>query len=307
MDAGALLDRCDAALGARGLRGHRWPWLRDDDGEPVVVDAFWPDDALAVVLVDPPASPAWVTAAETAAVRGITVVGLPPTLAGDSDERLLRMVLLLEPRASRSSLTAEGAAFWQRSEPTVVGVFMGDLDPRLTADWEDLDDDEDDFDAFDLGDDEDEDGDGDEDDDWDTPRVELGWRTRPLALAALGAVALANRAFADGMPGRLDPVALQLLVAVAVAEGDASGGPADDLAGLAARLGVRWPAELRHVQEDLVQARLIVATPPFDDGDLEPPSLTEAGREVVERWLAQVAPLFRDWPPEHPGVDDAVG
>lgn len=303
MDAEVLLDRCDEVLGAPGLRDHTWPWLVDDDGHPRAVAAYWPGARLAVVFVDPPAPRTLVAAVPVAAAYDIDLVGLPAATitAGDDDglRRLLRMFLLSEERVALSALGEHGAALWARvadGESVVFGTTTSIFDDDEDL-WEDDDEDW-------LGPPEEDD---EELDGWEPPpAVELGWRTRPFALAALGAAALANRAFLDDRAELRSPAALQLLVAVAVAEADATDSPADDLAGLAARLGLH-PAELRHHQQGLVRAGLVLAPPPYEDGTVDPPTLTEAGREVVERWLGRVAPLFGAWPPDHPAADDATG
>lgn len=56
-EAGYVLDRIDALLGARGLREHRFDWLRGDPGpsgrsSALPVDAFWPDLNLVVEVYE---------------------------------------------------------------------------------------------------------------------------------------------------------------------------------------------------------------------------------------------------------------
>lgn len=296
-----LLGRCDSAMCAVAQRAHTWPWLRDDAGELLAVDAFWPEARVALVLVALPPPAEWVAAAVTASGRGIDLIGLPAAALGDGDPRLLRMLLVWDSRSSMSALSEHGAGYWGQlgsGEPGTYVVFGTNV--MASSDFHDVWEDDEDEDWADAGEDEDEDA-PDE-----TPRVELGWRTRPLALAALGAVALVQRAFAPSLTEPLDTPAMQLLVAVAVSESGPDVAEPDELAGLAARLGI-YQSDARYAERELIRAGLVIAPPAYPDGTVELPILTDAGREHVERWLARVLPQFAGWPPEHLGVDDATG
>jgi DNA-binding MarR family transcriptional regulator len=304
MDRDALLDRFDEAVGESGIRGHTWPWLRDEAGDVLAVDVFWPKARVALVLVDVPATTDWVAASATTGARGITLIGLPPAGVGDGDVRLLRMLLLGDAAASMSVLSDHGADLWGRAATAADGGwFVFGMNYVGAVDDEDEDGWDDDEDAF--GDDDEHELFGEGDGEEPAPRVELGWRTRPMALSALGAVALIGRVFAQALTAPIGPTEMQLLVAVAVAE-EATVPAGDDIGSLATRLGLHV-SESRYLEKSLVRAGLVIAPPPYPDGDVIPPALTEAGRDLVERWLARVGPLFAGWPPDHLGVDDAIG
>ena len=56
-EAGYVLDRVDALLGAESLREHRFGWLRGDPGKSgrtmtLPVDAYWPDLGLVVEVYE---------------------------------------------------------------------------------------------------------------------------------------------------------------------------------------------------------------------------------------------------------------
>lgn len=131
--------------------------------------------------------------------------------------------------------------------------------------------------------------------------VALGWRSRPLALAALGAVVLARRVLAEDRTGDLSPTALQVLAALAVPD---DAGPLRDLStarGLAARLALR-ETTVRGVVEDLVERGLAKTA-----GDPEEAvELTRDGRAALLAWLERIAPLFGGWAPQREGPDDAA-
>jgi DNA-binding MarR family transcriptional regulator len=77
-DVAYLVDLAETRLGS-ARRAHSWPWLRDDDGGFLTVDAFWPDAAVSLVVVAGSLE-AWRHAPAEAALRGIRLVVL-----GDAD------------------------------------------------------------------------------------------------------------------------------------------------------------------------------------------------------------------------------
>jgi hypothetical protein len=134
--------------------------------------------------------------------------------------------------------------------------------------------------------------------------ADLGWRGRPMALAALGAAVLARTAFDGSKTGMLEPLEMQLLTRLTL-------GPPD---GTLAERGELFDSltvalacdrdDLRDAVHVLGDRRLIVCTDE-QDGD-ERLSVTAAGVSQVHQWLRQVVPLFGRWPPDHAGADDTV-
>ncbi len=136
------------------------------------------------------------------------------------------------------------------------------------------------------------------------PRMLFGWRSRSIALGALGATALSRRAFASHR-GEPDGLALEILIATALAEEDP-----DARSDLDRRLSL--DAEGFAALETLLAANLVEglelsdAEPQEeDDEDALRLTLTDEGAAAVQAWLTRVAPLFTRWPPERPDVDDA--
>lgn len=149
----------------------------------------------------------------------------------------------------------------------------------------------------------------------------FGWRDRAIALASLGAAALSRVAFPLNDVIELRPIEMQALVALALQDSLATGPPR--------RTGTQWLGRALRVDREAVDDavhRLEAAglvyrsvdaldeihhelgeyeTPDLVAGEL-PLHLTELGFETVERWLIQTRPYFRNWPPERPGVDDAI-
>jgi hypothetical protein len=135
--------------------------------------------------------------------------------------------------------------------------------------------------------------------------VELGWRRRPIALAALGAAALARTAFARSKTGHLEPLEMQVLAYLSLSLRDPTVAepPGERLNSLLTALACDGD-ELHHAVRALAERRLVTRD---DLGDDELISITIAGSITVQSWLDQIAPLFGGWPPDHPAADDATG
>ena len=136
--------------------------------------------------------------------------------------------------------------------------------------------------------------------------VELGWRRRPIALAALGAAVLARRAFERSKTGHLEPLEMQVLayLTLALREPTVAESPGKPFDSLVAALACDRH-DLDRAVGALTERRLVRCEEDFDDEQLI--SITIAGTIAVERWLDQIAPLFGGWPPDHPAADDATG
>jgi hypothetical protein len=136
----------------------------------------------------------------------------------------------------------------------------------------------------------------------------FGWRSRSMALAALGATSLGRRAFSPRR-GQPDGLALELLVAVALANDDPDS--RTDLDQLLSALS--FDADGSSPLDALLSAHLVQARDQLDDparedeDDEEEQSLTltDEGAAIIQSWLKRIAPLFTRWPRERPDVDDA--
>jgi hypothetical protein len=137
------------------------------------------------------------------------------------------------------------------------------------------------------------------------PEVELGWRARPIALAALGAAVLARMTFDRGKTGTLEPLQMQVLARLTVGPPDGAlsdpGELFDSLAGALA-----CDRDDLHEAVRILTEQWLVTCSEEQDGDYRV-SITAAGLSAVERWLARTAPLFARWPPDEPAADDATG
>jgi hypothetical protein len=134
--------------------------------------------------------------------------------------------------------------------------------------------------------------------------LDLGWRGRPMALAALGGAVLGRTAFDRSRTETLDPLEMQLLVRLML-------GPPDDPPAQAGELFASLTValacdrdDLRHAVYGLTQRGLILSA--VQDHDDELISITGDGLNLVHRWLRNVAPLFAQWPPDDASVDDAI-
>jgi hypothetical protein len=135
--------------------------------------------------------------------------------------------------------------------------------------------------------------------------MELGWRRRPVALAALGAAALARSAFDRSKTGYLGALEMQLLAHLALGPRDGTlAAPGELFDSLLVALACDRDA-LHHAVLTLAERRLVSGQ---DEQDGEQRiSITIAGSIAVESWIDRVAPLFGRWPPDHPSADDAIG
>jgi hypothetical protein len=136
------------------------------------------------------------------------------------------------------------------------------------------------------------------------PGYDLGWRGRPIALAALGAAALARSAFHPARTGALRPLEMQLLACLAL--GPPDGPPAEPgelVESLTLALACDHDDLCDAVQALGDQGLILAATEPDDDMRI---SITAAGATRVDDWLRRAASLFGGWPPGHPDVDDAA-
>ncbi|EHN12581.1 hypothetical protein PAI11_05210 [Patulibacter medicamentivorans] len=337
-DRAYLLDLCDELLGP-GERDHGWPWLRDDEGDPLLVDGFWSSRQLALLLLDGPTD-RWRYALGTLALRGSYLLGIDvERFDHDADGRLVR-----EPSADRRQLAPIATVHgWMELQalPEAEGLIvpLGAHDARGSEELSYV------FDSVDPGGDHldvgeppgdsagDEHGHSREEQDeagraweepyehdgpWDPdeagegiaappPVFDVGWRALPIALATLEASILARRAFGpDVVSGERGPLELQLLIAIADIE-PRDGQRADDrqtTRGLATRLALR-ERTVADLAESLVAGELLR---PNGAGHENPEgfALTDDGRELLLAWLARIAPLFEGWPPKGTGADDAA-
>jgi hypothetical protein len=135
--------------------------------------------------------------------------------------------------------------------------------------------------------------------------VDLGWRGRPIALAALGAAVLTRRAFHRSQTGSLEPLQIELLLRLAL-------GPPDDPAAEAGELLESVLVALACDRDDFRDAvdvldaqQLLIYRPEQDDD--ERIVLTAAGATWVRQWLRGAVTLFGQWPPDNVAADDAIG
>ena len=135
--------------------------------------------------------------------------------------------------------------------------------------------------------------------------VELGWRDRPIALAALGAAVLARMAFDRSKTGHLEPLEMQVLARLTL-------GPPEAVPAQPGELFESLRVTLACDHDDLHDAVRILTDQRLvncyaeQDAD-QRISITTAGMGAVESWLNQSAPLFGRWPPEDLAADDATG
>jgi Clp amino terminal domain, pathogenicity island component len=131
--------------------------------------------------------------------------------------------------------------------------------------------------------------------------VDFGWRGRSVALAALGAAALARSAFEPRRTGMLAPIEMQLLVYLALAaRPDAGGSPGEDIDPLSVAL-VTDQHDVERAVASLLRHGLVVGLEGLDDDRL---AITPEGMARVEQWLRRSVSLFAGWPGTVPGVDD---
>lgn len=134
--------------------------------------------------------------------------------------------------------------------------------------------------------------------------VELGWRGRGIALAALGAAVLSRSAFGWTRTGALGPIEMQALVYLTLAaEDNLDAEPGEGLGPLSRALACE--GEDAAIAVDSLARQGLVAYADHTD-DLRV-AVTPEGVAAVEEWLELVTSLFARWPPVVPGVDDATG
>jgi Clp amino terminal domain, pathogenicity island component len=132
--------------------------------------------------------------------------------------------------------------------------------------------------------------------------LELGWRARPIALAALGASVLARMTFDRSKTGNLEPLEMQVLARLTLGPPDAPlAEPGELFESMAAGLASDRD-DLRDAVHTLTEHQLVTCQEE-QDGD-QRISITAAGFSAVQRWLAQTAPLFGRWPPDLPDAGD---
>src|SRR5262249_3255717 len=129
--------------------------------------------------------------------------------------------------------------------------------------------------------------------------VELGWRSRPITLAALGAAVLAKRAFDPAKTGHLQPLEMQILAYLTLASREAaSTAPDEPVDSLAVALGCGRgdldSGDLDRAIRALTERQFVICEDLQDDLRI---SITIAGSLAVRSWLNQIAPLFGGWPP----------
>jgi hypothetical protein len=131
--------------------------------------------------------------------------------------------------------------------------------------------------------------------------VDLGWRGRSIALAALGAAVLGRSAFGLRRTGGLAPIDMQLLAYLALAErAVATAELGEEIESLAGALACDLD-DIRVAVRSLLREGLI-ATP--TDVERDRAVITPEGMARVEQWLRRSVSLFAGWPPTGPGVDD---
>jgi Clp amino terminal domain, pathogenicity island component len=131
--------------------------------------------------------------------------------------------------------------------------------------------------------------------------IDLGWRGRPIALAALGAALIARSAFDPIRTGMLDPIEMQLLVHLALAARPGAGGSSgEEIDSLSGAL-VCDRDDVRAAVGSLLRQGLAVGPAEENEDRL---AIAPAGVARVEQWLRRSVVLFGGWPPTVPGVDD---
>ena len=137
------------------------------------------------------------------------------------------------------------------------------------------------------------------------PDLELGWRGRTIALAAVGASVLTRMAFDRTKTGNREPLEIQVLARLALGLPDvALAEPGELFESLVAALACDRD-DLREAVHLLSDDQL-VGCQDEQDGE-QRISITTAGLNAVQLWLVQTAPIFGRWPPDRPDVDDATG
>jgi hypothetical protein len=116
---------------------------------------------------------------------------------------------------------------------------------------------------------------------------DLGWGSRPIGLALLGAGVLSRRGLGVAYAAEREPLKLQVLAGLALSDGETA---EEDLSSLAAWLGCDL-GTLGHVTRGMLPEELVERAGIEEEGD-ERIALTEAGGLVVEAWIARAVALF---------------
>ena len=135
---------------------------------------------------------------------------------------------------------------------------------------------------------------------------ELGWRDRAIALATLGAAALARDGFQRHRTSGLSVLEMQVLASLAVLGDFSVTDEGPDIGSLWTALRCDGDLLVRTL-DDLAMRGLLVYRP-VDEDALQPGvlHLTSRGVDRLACWLQAVRPLFTGWPPDRPDVDDAA-
>ena len=131
--------------------------------------------------------------------------------------------------------------------------------------------------------------------------VDLGWRGRPIALAALGAAVLARSAFDPSRTGMLAPIQMQLLVLLGLGAREIPmAEPGEEIKSLAGALACD-PGDVAAAVMSLIGQGLLAGPTGAEEDRVV---ITPAGVTEVDAWLRRTVSLFRGWPPTVRGVDD---
>jgi len=153
-------------------------------------------------------------------------------------------------------------------------------------------------------------------------REDFGWRDRSIALACLGAGALSRFAFSPTDATGPQSVEMQILVALVLRESPAADPPGrtsvnwlslalrvdrTDVEEIVGRLERAYLVRRRADARDEIHDALGQIYTEDDVSAELPIEVTPLGFETVQLWLSRARTYFGGWPPERPGVDDAVG
>jgi hypothetical protein len=330
-DDAYLLDLCDAAIGEPARRGVELPWARaggDPDGPPMHAHGWYPQARVVVLVADGEEDDRAYELARLATPYDVAVLVVARAWLERDAAGAVRRLPADGERIARHLGDPE-ARDLHRVWPEAGGAVFG-LNVAGEAGWTAYADlDSEDWDENEGEDDEDEDDEAErlaeEAERWpgtadfvaDTEAA-LGWRGHAAAMAVLGALTLARRAFSVEATGHgLSEEAFEALLVLLA--GGAPDGPAltfepAELARLLRREEHTVIGALRELQragfaEPLMEGARADGGPPLVLGvDMEWEwALTAAGREAGVAWVARVLPAFAGWPPEVPGIDDAGG
>ncbi|HUA07287.1 MAG TPA: Clp protease N-terminal domain-containing protein [Solirubrobacteraceae bacterium] len=128
--------------------------------------------------------------------------------------------------------------------------------------------------------------------------VDLGWRGRSIALAALGAAVIGRSAFGLRRTGGLAPIDMQLLAFLALGERElATSETGEETASLARALACDLD-DVRVALRSLLREGLIADSSGAEADRVE---ITAEGMARVEQWLRRTASLFEGLAPRGPG------